>query len=406
MKPCAAYASHGGCLTGAHLCGALRSALRLAGAVALGGMLAGSPAFAAEDPRPIMHEVVDALAYLLPLSFDDDRFVDPSSRGETIQKLRMLEASANKLQAHAQERDAGLRMLSGSFSQAARRMRRYYQGAQPEDARFFLVELTQNCVACHSRLPGEPGYPLAQQLMKRVDTPSLHPRDRAQFQVALRQFNAALESWEELFFESRIEPVELDVEGDIIDYLTVSIRVLNDLKRARRTLGTLLQRNDLPVYMRRHLDRWSNDLDVLGPEVAKPPTLDHARRLFTTASGLSVLPAGRERAVYDLVASGMLHRYIDAFVQRQGEDLAEAYYILGIIEARTGQPRAAVPQMEFHLEAAIYSNPKGDVAKQAYAVLEEYSLLNYGGLMLDQPQEELYRLQALKDLISTSTPQQ
>ncbi|MDH3280900.1 MAG: hypothetical protein OEQ18_07200, partial [Gammaproteobacteria bacterium] len=157
---------------------------------------------------------------------------------------------------------------------------------------------------------------------------------------------------------------------------------------------------DLPTYMRIHVTGWINDLERLRSEAGQPPTLERGRRLFNQASGLSVLPAGRERAVYDLAASGLLHRYIDAQGGEQREELAEAYYLLAIIEARTVEPRAAVPQMEFHLEAAIRSNPKGEWAKRAYAVLEEYSLLNYGGLMLDQPPEELDRLEALKELMN------
>ncbi len=365
------------------------------------GLATGPGAQAAtDDPRPIMHEVADALAFLLPLSLDEERFIDPDTASIIKRKLRVLEDSAGKLEAHAGGRDTGFRMLSGSLAQAARRMRRYYDYARPEDARFFLVDLTQNCIACHSRLPGVQAYPLADQLRKQIQAPTLHPRDRAQLQVALRQFEDALTSWEELFSQPHVDPVELDVEGDVIDYLTICIRVVGNLRRARETLQKLKQRGDVATYMAMHIDGWVEDLRRLEAETARAVTLERGRQLFNEANGLSVLPAGRERAVYDLVASGVLHRYIDAQGGASGTELAEAYYMLAIIEARTVERKAAVPQMEFHLEAAIRSDPKSEWAKRSYAVLEEYTLLNFGFLMLGESPDELTRLEALKALMN------
>ena len=105
---------------------------------------------------------------------------------------------------------------------------------------------------------------------------------------------------------------------------------------------------------------------------------------------------GRQRIVYDLVASSMLHRIVDAAPVGDPR-LAEAYYRLGVIEARSVDSYW-VPQTEFHLEAAIRAAPDGPFAERAYALLEEYVLLGHGGPE-GLPDEVTANLAALRVLL-------
>ncbi len=368
---------------------------------AAGVVLASASAglYAQQNPRPIMHDVFDAIAFLWPLSLDERRFADPAQREAALEKVALLIASADALEQHARDRDLGFQLLTRSFSYAARQLKRYYDQSRPEDARFFLVDLTQNCVACHSRLPRAREFPFARRLMDEIDTQMLDPRDVAQLHVATRQFARALDTWEALFRDPLVDPVDLDLEGEFIDYLTVSIRALEDLERARRTFSAMLERADLPFYLRRHMEIWIAGLEELEGVGAQTPTLAAARSLFERSSGLSTVPAGRERAVHDLVASSILLRVTDEPDRHSALELSEAFYMLGVIETRTAEPKAAVPQMEFHFEAAVRHAPRGPFARPAYAILEEYSLLNYGGVAIDPDVEEMLPLKELRRLI-------
>ncbi len=367
--------------------------------MALTAMLVSAPAGAQDSTRSIMLEVFDALAYLWPLSLDEERFADNAQREAALLKVDALLNAVDALEAHAQERDMGFRLLTRSFGYAASQLKRYYDHSRPEDARFFLVDLTQNCVACHSRLPKAREFPFASRLLDRIDADALDPRDLAQIQIATRQFERALDTWEQLFGDPLVEPVDLDLEGEFIDYLTVSIRAVGDLARARRTFEDLLARDNLPFYLRRHMQIWVASLAELADVAAQPPTLAQARALFDRASMLSTVPAGRERAVHDLVASSLLYRLVEDSKERDAAELAEAYYLLGVIETRTAEPKAAVPQMEFHFEAAIRHAPHGEFAKPSYAILEEYSLLNYGGIPIDPDADAIMPLAELRKLI-------
>ena len=90
-------------------------------------------------------------------------------------------------------------ILSRSFADDVREIRARWAAGHLEEARYYVVELTQNCVACHARVPAAREFPLADDLLAREEVADLPPRERAALQVAVRRFDAALSTWEGLF---------------------------------------------------------------------------------------------------------------------------------------------------------------------------------------------------------------
>jgi hypothetical protein len=350
-----------------------------------------------------MDRIFDAIATLLPLSLDPHAFADPAHREQILAQLRVLEGSAAELERHAGGRDAGFQFLSQSLSRDVEELAWQFEQGEADAARYQVVGLTQDCVACHSRLPSARQFDMAGKLTQRVEIASLAPPERARLLTAVRRFDDALSTWEATFADPKIPPERFDITGDLVDYLTVAIRVRGDLPRARRTLEALARRPDTPTYLRRHLAVWIESLDALAGVAKETPTLARARELVEHANGLSVFPAGRERVVYDLVASSLLHRLVSDSPQ-PGPELAEAYYLLGVIEARTIDSYW-VPQTELHLEAAIRADPGSPVAQKAYAALEEYVLSGYGGLSGDYaPADVRAHLAELRKLAEGRAP--
>ena len=78
---------------------------------------------------------------------------------------------------------------------------------------------------------------------------------------------------------------------------------------------------------------------------------------------------------------------------------AEAYYLLGLVESRTVDSHW-VPQAEVHLESAIRLAPEAPFAEDAYAVLEEYVIIGWGGASSsDLPADAWAKLRELRALI-------
>ena len=366
-------------------------------------VLAAPACTAAEEkspaaPRAEMSRIFDAMVFLLPASLDEDRFVAPEEREAIRARIGELVAAADDLQAHSRGRDMGFGFLSRSLSSDIAEIQRRYDDGREEEARYYLHELAQVCVACHSRLPKAREYPLADRLLEDPNVAKLDLRERARLQVAVRRFGDAMTTWETLFADPAASPSDLDIGGDFVDYLTVAVRTERDLPRARKTLEKFNRRGDLQRYLRARVSSWIEALGELEARGLDQPTLANARKLVDKAHALSEFPGGRERLVYDLAASGVLHRYVDG-AKKGDPSLAEAFYLLGVIEARTVDSYW-VPQTEFHLEAAVRLDPKGPYAERAYNLLEEYIVLGYGGSSgVHVPPDVESRLAQLRGLI-------
>jgi hypothetical protein len=347
-------------------------------------LLSAGPAAAAEpeeakpDPtRARMSELVEALRVALPLSLRAEDFAAEANRARLEQALRRLRDSATALSDHARGKDVGFTHLAGQLAGDAFEVHRRFQAGRTEEARFLLGELANDCVNCHSRLPYGQDSPLGRSLWSALDASALPLDQRVQLQVATRQFDAALDSYESLLASDLVTPAQLDLGGYLGDYLAIAIRVRGDLPRARRKLDAWRKRDDLPGYLGELAARWVDALGSLDTATKPGQEIARARQVLEAAASLRRFPADRAGLVHDLVASGLLHRAVSA-AGEPTPDSAEAYYLLGVTEMRIDTSHW-LTEPEAYLEAAIRAAPGSDAARRAFWVLEENTLLGYTG---------------------------
>ena len=110
------------------------------------------------------------------------------------------------------------------------------------------------------------------------------------------------------------------------------------------------------------------------------------------------MPAQRAWLAHFVTASSILHRYVDE--QRvPGPELAEAYYLLGITEARIGR-NYWVTSAPFLLETSVRMASDQPFAKDAFALLEQELIMSYEGVDADElPEEDLAHLAELRALV-------
>ena len=115
--------------------------------------LAAADADEASRLRETMHQVFEAIAKLLPVSLDDARFRSPAEKPKIEAWLKTLAAAAGDVEQHTGARDPGFGQISRSLSRDVAEIRQRYALGRYAEAQFYVSQLTENCVACHSRLP-------------------------------------------------------------------------------------------------------------------------------------------------------------------------------------------------------------------------------------------------------------
>jgi tetratricopeptide (TPR) repeat protein len=359
-----------------------------------------STAVRGEEPSPEaeteMVEIVQALRLVVPLSLSGARFGDPANRQLVDAALESLASNAERLEAHGSSGELGFAHLSESLARDSLDIRERFADGRVDEARFLLRHLTETCVACHSRLPDDRKHALGEYLTEDRAIAALPREERVQFEVATRQFERALATYESLFSDPDTSIAELDLSGDLENYLELCLRVQGNPDRAISNLEKLALRKDLPDRLRPHVKTWIEALRSLG-DTPDGDAIERAREFLKT-----VLEDSRASETSELVrliaASGLLHRYVASTAAPPGR-VGEAYYLLGVVESRIGRSFWA-SQTEFFLETAIRMGPTERYADAAFALLEEFLVSGYTGSSgAHVPPDVVSRLAELDELM-------
>ena len=358
---------------------------------------AGQEVPAELDTRAAMGAMVKQLAFLLPLSLDDERFGDPAQRDAIFAALLELARLGGTLEAHGHDRDAGFDFLSRSLARDTSEMLARYEQGRFAESRFLTHQLTDNCIACHSRLPDPEPRPLGQLLFASTEVADLPLDERVRLQMATRQFDAALASFEALFASPDHSASDLDLTGQLDAYLEICLRVEGEPRRPIPGFEKLAKRDDTRAPLRENLRAWIASLRELQERSPAESPLAEARALLQVAKDRSRFPDDRRALVYYIAASSVMHRYV-AGNPPSRRDRGEAYYLLGLIESHVGRS-FWLSQTEHYLETAIRVAPEQPYADDAYALLEEFVVSGYtgsaGGAVPEDVRARLDELRAL-----------
>jgi hypothetical protein len=345
---------------------------------------------AGDETAATMEGMFEAVRFLLPLSLSDERFEDPASREAILAVLQTLEESGSQLEAHGRGREASFSFLSRSLARDSAEIRQRYESGRVAEARFLLHQLTENCVACHSRLPSDSEFPLGQRFVQQANIADLPLDERVNLEMATRQFDRALATYEALFASPETSPTDLDLMGH-----------RQDASRPARVLEQFSTRPDLSPSLRANLSQWIASLHALEKRRLGGSDVGQARALLREAENAEHFSDSRASLVTYTAASSVLHRFVAAHPQ-DGRELAEAYYWLGVIESRVGRT-FWLSQTEYFLEAAIRLAPSSPFAQRAYELLEEFVVSGYTGSSgVNVPADAKARLQELHELIDRS----
>ncbi len=365
--------------------------------VALCAALAGAaPGVGAEEGgrRAAMGTILESMRTLTTEASSLERFSAPEHEAEVIAALTEIGDQASMLAEHAGARSDLEEFLAATLERYATWTLRAYERGDPERALSMLRQLTDLCVACHTRQRAAASSLRAREFVDSAEVAALGPRERARLQVATRQFADALVTLEDALPSAPAADPRL--VADLTAYVVVAVRVLGEDARALALVERMRGRTDLDDALRAALAQWASDLQALA---ADPPaqTLDAAAALLAEAEAQQARTPYAGVVGY-VAASEIAQRLVDQ-AALSPPDFARAYLLLGVSEMRL-DPRSWIPRAELHLEQAIRAAPGTATAERALDALTERLEIAYDAQPGRMPPEVAEHLERLRELAS------
>ena len=329
------------------------------------------------ETRAIMAQIFSSLTNVLPISMDTKEFSDPKNREKILGDLRKMRDGTSSLVEHTKKFEGSFGFIAKSMSRDIKDIHSWYEKGATSESRYLLQQVTENCVSCHMKLP-DPGHaPRMDHFFKNVTVAKLSAPEKARLQVALRQFDDALATWEDMF-KTWPKPGELFAMDTLPEYLKVVLRVKGDGNRALGAIEGLSKRADLPKFMSREVSSWKASLAKVNGDLGrKGNELQRATKLIQNAKRAMEYPMDRTGLVDYIAASALLNKFL-ATPGIKPDATSEAYYLLGITESLIGRS-TWLSQTDYYYEASIRSAPKSKIAAKAMDALEQQVLMEYSG---------------------------
>jgi hypothetical protein len=330
------------------------------------GAVEGTPSNVTQATmRGIFTSLTKAYSYSRDLEFFQDRHNRDSIRAS----LEALVANTEGLEAHGGGLDPSFeymrRYLASDAGEALKRFdERQYMGSQ-----FMIGKLLENCATCHSRLPAERSFEIGAAFLKEARVEAVTPVDRVNIEIAARQFDAALDTYEQIFSLRNMTAEGLQLIGAFEGYLRITLGVKNDSARPTQAFTAFLKRDDMPEDLRGQVRAWIDDLRTLDMAAVSREPLAAGRRLVDGAAVVRRPPPLRPELVRMVAANALLHRHLRSMSARAPE-ASEVFYLLAVTESRISRS-FWIFETDFLLDKAVRAAPKSEFARTALSVLEE-----------------------------------
>jgi len=330
------------------------------------------------DTRVIMDDLMDSFSEVLPLSFDMKEFSSKNRKQSIMTSLKKLRDHAKVLEKHGEIKDKSFGYVAKSLEADANNVYRWFEKGYYDEAKFTLHNMTENCIACHSSLPETAKFPKPERFLSKINLQKLPALDKAHFLTMSRQFDEALAAYETVFRDPDIQPTNLIALGAFTQYLKLSINVKSDFKRPQQLLLNVADRPKTTLHVRQLVLKWNQQLahyEKSSPLVQI--TLPGIRKVIEAGKLEMDFPKDRDGLIHYVTANAMLSRYINGNPSTSN-DMAEAYYLLGVTESLLGHS-FWISRQDFYLETAIRIAPGSTFSPKAYALLEESLVSGFTG---------------------------
>lgn len=352
----------------------------------------------ATDWVSTMQDMANDLKHLAPYIFSREEFNDENNQKKIGVLIKSFVRHSEAVPVHVGEamlgKDPILQYSVHRLQQNNRQADRAYAEGKREYARHALRESIGLCFNCHTTQNFGPQHDFAGHIGKGF---RLSPTEKADYFVATRQFDSALESLTDVVKSptALLEDPHEQLRA-LRKYLFLQVRVKNDPAPAIRLIDMYLAWEKLPYFIASDATAWLESLKSWQKE--KPnatSSIQRAQKLMTQGEKRQV--SGYQGGMVDyLRATQVLHEALR--INDAASDKAQIYHLLGR-SYDTLSDLGIWDLPEVYFEACVRTVPKTARAKECYRDYERSVILGFSGTAgIYLPAEECQRLQELKSL--------
>src|SRR5579885_892191 len=179
------------------------------------------------DLKPLMRQNFQAMFELQRLAADPKKFADPRNAKVIRERVEQLAGISHILPQVMGQGRPGQAAIAGVLSQYLSDLKTHLDRGNPEYLRNRVRTATSFCFECHTSLANQKSV---KDLEKRLDGADFPPAAKAEFYAATRQFDQAVQAYDELLSRGGKGIGSEDIPETVRNALSVSVRAKRDPK--------------------------------------------------------------------------------------------------------------------------------------------------------------------------------
>ncbi|MGE0762581.1 MAG: hypothetical protein AB7N80_04830 [Bdellovibrionales bacterium] len=351
-----------------------------------------------------MHVLSESLTKLMPLTVSQRAFDRPENRKTIDLEVKNIRAMAHAvdLTKHKPTHDPALSFMAQRFASEMDEAAQQIEEDNRIFARHILQQTTRHCISCHTRTSDGRSN---MQLSAFANMGSMSKMEQANFAIAMRDYDKALELFDQLVNspDAQIQsPYELELAAE--KALAVAVRVKQDPALADEMVSRIADARWAPVYLRLNALVWKSAIKEWRAESSSKALTARAKfasakRIMTQGWKKSLnSPLGQAGLVHFLRASQLLHEL--AGQSSNQPEYGEYLYYSGLAAESLRDMNLWTLQDSYY-EACVRHSPRTPLAKKCYLRLEALKLSAYatdeGARLPRSIRERLFELRNLSE---------
>jgi hypothetical protein len=348
-----------------------------------------------------MQDLKTSISNLLPIAASHESFENPKNHQMIEEQLSVLSKEASTIGKHATMagRDPSVRYLSNAFTEDVKRIETSFKVGKKEFARYHVVNLTSYCIECHTRDSTGPNFG-SEKLTSALQ--KLKPMERAEYELATRQYDLALEELKKIISSN------LDDKGNLflVDKsmklaLAVTVKYQQSPDKALEVVSILEKSKNTPYFLKQNAVAWRASLESWKKEKVNTKDsvaakLSRIEAKLAKASQMDSLTTDRSGDITYLRSLAELHTLLGGNLKK--EEVGRTMYLIGV-------SYEAIRELEFlnlsenYFEGCIRTLPRTDWSSKCFKKYEESIYFGYSGSSGVQiPIDEQLKLKELQSL--------